>query len=102
MISVGSTLRYSGIAAVISSDRIAEWIGDDRLPPFWRVIREQKFAACATIWFVLGTITENLKNTGAFEVYYDGDLVSYILPLAPSRNFMSRSTPNWRITSQAP
>lgn len=45
-------------------------------PPTWHAtLAENKMTTCMTAWFVGNTLAQNLIGTGAFEVYYDGQLV---------------------------
>ena len=66
-------VRYGGMGVVVMSDHIAAHFG--QMPPFWDQIRENKVGSCLFLWFVGGTISQNMQQTGAFEIYFDGTKV---------------------------
>mmetsp|Transcript_12917 Transcript_12917/g.24597 ORF Transcript_12917/g.24597 Transcript_12917/m.24597 type:complete len:170 (-) Transcript_12917:306-815(-) len=45
-------------------------------PPGWyHSMASNKMTTCMGAWFVGNTIAQNMLSTGAFEIYYDGQLV---------------------------
>jgi hypothetical protein len=45
------------------------------VPPWQEYLTANKMSTCGMTWFMGNTLAQNLVSTGAFEVYYDGDLV---------------------------
>ena len=41
-------------------------------PEFWAGLQEKRGALLMGAWFLGNMVRQNLQNTGAFEVYYDG------------------------------
>jgi len=65
MATLGVTLMGPQIFGMLKMD-----------PPTWHTaMAENKMTACMTTWFLGNTVAQNLISTGAFEVYYDGQLV---------------------------
>lgn len=44
-------------------------------PSFYHSMANNKMTTCMTVWFLGNTVAQNMLSTGAFEVYYDGNLV---------------------------
>ncbi|GFR42461.1 hypothetical protein Agub_g3368 [Astrephomene gubernaculifera] len=67
--------QLSLIAVCIFGDRIFRHLGIP--PPEWytRHVVTNRFGAVFGVWFAGNFIMTNLQNTGAFEVYYDGQLI---------------------------
>jgi len=45
------------------------------IPPWQTYLGNNKMSTCMTSWLLGNTVAQNLVSTGAFEVYYDGNLV---------------------------
>eukprot|EP00210_Caulerpa_lentillifera_P009638 g9194.t1 len=69
------TLRFGALGVVIFSDQISAALGNIQMPPFWNNIRANKISSCAFLWFIGGSFTQSFQKTGAFEIYYNGNLV---------------------------
>jgi len=41
-------------------------------PPWLKALQESKLQSCLMAWFAGNMVSQNLRATGAFEVYYDG------------------------------
>jgi len=52
-----------------------KWVGidEDALPTALRDARRNKVNALVMVWVIGNVIVANLGNTGAFEVFYDGE-----------------------------
>lgn len=45
------------------------------IPPWQMYLANNKMSTCMTSWLLGNTLAQNLVSTGAFEVYYDGNLI---------------------------
>lgn len=69
-------LQLAAIAIVLTGDKFFELLGIP--PPEWyQKCKEAKFPVIIGIWFVGNLIQTNLSQTGAFEVFYNGQQASY-------------------------
>ena len=58
------------------------------MPEFVTNLRGNKMGSTLGAWFIGNTLSQNMLNTGAFEVYYDGETIfskieSHRLPSMP-------------------
>lgn len=63
----------------LMGDRILEALGIAQMPPFLAKIQENKLGVCMMLWVMGGTFSQTLMKTGAFEVYFDGHLVNFLI-----------------------
>jgi len=62
------------IGGTIFGERMFEMSGVTP-PGFFNSMKNNKMSTCLGAWFVGNTVVQNLVSTGAFEVYYDGQVV---------------------------
>ncbi|XP_058110261.1 selT-like protein [Magnolia sinica] len=63
------------IGIVMAGEHIFPRLGFMTPPPWYFTLRANRFGTIASTW-LLGNVVQNfLQSSGAFEVYYDGDLV---------------------------
>jgi len=65
------------IALTLGGDQLFDALG---MPPpqseYYNIMQQNKLYTCAGAYFLGNTVVENMLSTGAFEIYYDGKLVS--------------------------
>mmetsp|Transcript_2184 Transcript_2184/g.7105 ORF Transcript_2184/g.7105 Transcript_2184/m.7105 type:complete len:132 (-) Transcript_2184:1257-1652(-) len=66
--------QFSAIAATFSGAQVFPALGM-AVPSFVAGMAENKLQSAGAAFFLGNTLSQNLLNTGAFEVYYDGDVV---------------------------
>ena len=59
------------LATILVGDRIYPAIGMD-VPGLFYTAGGNQFMYCAMVFFFCNTISQNLMNTGAFEISYNG------------------------------
>ena len=62
------------VATTFFGEKMFEMLGMPR-PEFVVSMQSNKMGSCMGAWFLGNTISQNLLNTGAFEVYYDGEVI---------------------------
>ncbi|KAH7282570.1 hypothetical protein KP509_35G037100 [Ceratopteris richardii] len=69
-------VQVAGIAFVVAGDHIFPRLGYAS-PPHWynSVVRSNRFGTAAGLWVIGNVLQNTLQSTGAFEVFYDGDLI---------------------------
>lgn len=68
-------VQICAIAFILASDTILAAL-NLQLPPDWRqTLQEKRMAYVMGAWFLGNTIKNSLLSTGAFEVFYDGELI---------------------------
>lgn len=74
-------IQFGTIGLVLLGERLIQALGMDerRMPLLWHTIKQNKVAVCIGAWFICGTIAENLKKSGAFEIFFDGEKVIIII-----------------------
>lgn len=60
----------------LAGDKVLDALGVARMPPLLAKLQENKLGVCMMLWFTGGTFSQTLMKTGAFEVYFDGQLVT--------------------------
>lgn len=70
-----SVVQMGGFAMVIFGDKVFNILGTPPPPFYTQNIANNRFGAGVGLWFVGNLIQNQLVSTGAFEVYYDGNLV---------------------------
>lgn len=73
--SVVGGVQIGGIALTLAGDKILPALGIAQMPQVLVRAQQNKLGTCMLLWFMGGTMTQNLMKTGAFEVYFDGRLV---------------------------
>ena len=56
-------------------DRLCLALGARATPAFVANLQSNKMGSTMGAWFVGNTVSQNLLNTGAFEVFYDGEVL---------------------------
>ena len=56
-------------------DRLCSALGARATPAFVANLQSNKMGSTMGAWFVGNTVSQNLLNTGAFEVFYDGEVI---------------------------
>ncbi len=56
-------------------DRLCLALGARATPAFVANLQSNKMGSTMGAWFVGNTVSQNLLNTGAFEVFYDGEVI---------------------------
>ncbi len=75
--SAVSTAQMGGFAFVFCGERLFQALGYPAPPDFYvQNVAQNKFGAAVGVWFIGNFIQNQLRSTGAFEVYYDGTQVS--------------------------
>lgn len=67
-------VQLAGLLFVILGERLFRALNIPT-PEFYGQIAQSKFAACMGVWFIGNLLRNNLVSTGAFEVYFDGNLI---------------------------
>ncbi|KAK7390367.1 hypothetical protein VNO78_25672 [Psophocarpus tetragonolobus] len=62
------------IVAIVAGDQIFPRLGI-RPPPWYYSLRANKFRSIASTWLLTNFLQSFLQSSGAFEVYYNGELV---------------------------
>lgn len=71
-----SMAQMGGFAMVIFGEKAFETLGMP-VPQFYiQNVAQNRFGAGVAVWFLGNFVQNQLVSTGAFEVYYDGNLVS--------------------------
>ena len=71
---VAQFAQMSAIAAAAVGDKICAAL-QMQIPEFVVGLQSNKFGSIMGAFFVGNMVSQNLKNTGAFEIYYDGELL---------------------------
>lgn len=66
MAVIGTTLAGSQVLNMLDMP-VPNWLMD---------LQDKKMGTCMGAWFLGNTIHQNLLSTGAFEIYFDGELIS--------------------------
>ena len=62
------------IALALGGDKIFPLL-DMEPPEFYESVKENKFGYVMAVWFLGNAVNNQLLSTGAFEIFYDGNLV---------------------------
>ncbi|XP_002963506.2 selT-like protein [Selaginella moellendorffii] len=68
-------IQFGGIGVALAGEQIFPMLGYAAPPAWYNTFRQNKFGAVASCWLIGNFLQNALLGTGAFEVYYDGDLV---------------------------
>ncbi|KAI5080574.1 hypothetical protein GOP47_0003757 [Adiantum capillus-veneris] len=75
LIKVIPVVQVAGIAFVAAGDHIFPLLGYASPPSWYNPVRGNRFGAAAGLWVIGNVLQNTLQGTGAFEVYFDGDLI---------------------------
>lgn len=67
------------ISVVIGGEQIFPMLGFIATPPWYYSLRSNRFGTIASAWLLGNALQSFLQSTGAFEVYFNGELVSDVL-----------------------
>lgn len=67
-------LQIGVIAVITAGDHIFARLGMVP-PPWYYTLRANRFGSMASVWLLGNFLQSSLQNSGAFEVYCDGELV---------------------------
>lgn len=67
-------LWFAGLGLLFAGDTIIPMFGFQEEPAAYKFIKENKFAVGFGL-FILNNVGNGMLSTGAFEVYYNGDLI---------------------------
>lgn len=68
-----TVVQLSILAVTMFGDRLFSKLED--APEFIQSLSNNKFGICMMVWFVGNILSQNLTNTGAFEIAFDGHLI---------------------------
>ncbi|KAJ7536870.1 hypothetical protein O6H91_12G086100 [Diphasiastrum complanatum] len=68
-------LQFGGIGLAIGGDHVFTKLGYAVPPSWYNTLKQNRFGAIAGSWLIGNALQNALHSTGAFEIYYDGDLV---------------------------
>jgi hypothetical protein len=67
------------IGVVVAGEQIFPMLGFVAPPPWYYSLRGNRFGTIATTWLLGNALQSFLQSSGAFEVYFNGDLVGAFL-----------------------
>jgi hypothetical protein len=79
MVQLVSALQMVCFALIFFGHHLLPALGIQQVPEMLQNAQQNKFAAAMGIWFIGNTLAGSLISTGAFEVYFDGQLVRSLL-----------------------
>jgi hypothetical protein len=65
------------VGMVVAGEQIFPMLGVMAPPPWYYSLRANKFGTIATSWLLGNAAQSFLQSTGAFEVYFNDELVGY-------------------------
>jgi hypothetical protein len=74
-------VQTGAVIALTAGDQIFPRLGVTP-PPLYYSLRANKFRSIASIWLLSNFVQSFLQSSGAFEVYFNGELVSPLLIVA--------------------
>ena len=79
---------WTTLALTHAGDSVSRAFGLASVPEFVTNLQANKMGSTMGAWFLGNTLSQNMLNTGAFEVYYDGETIfskieSHRLPSMP-------------------
>ncbi|XP_024037354.1 selT-like protein [Citrus clementina] len=72
-------LQGGVIVIIMGGEQIFQKLGYMKPPPWYYSLRANRHGTIITTWFLGNYIKSCLKNSGAFEVFSDGELVKFLL-----------------------
>jgi len=68
------------IGVVVAGEQIFPMLGFAAPPPWYFNLRANKFGTVASTWLLGNALQSFLQSSGAFEIYFNGELVGAFLP----------------------
>ncbi|KAJ7959831.1 SelT-like protein [Quillaja saponaria] len=68
-------LQIGVIGIVVAGEQIFPMLGFIAPPPWYYSLRANKFGTIASVWLLGNSLQSFLQSSGAFEVYFNGELV---------------------------
>lgn len=68
------------IGVVVAGEHIFPVLGFAAPPPWYFNLRANKFGTIASTWLLGNALQSFLQSSGAFEIYFNGELVGTFLP----------------------
>lgn len=75
LIKLVPVVQFAGIALVVGGEHIFPRLGYASPPLWYNYLRQNRFGAAAAFWIIGNVLQNTLQSTGAFEIYFDGDLI---------------------------
>lgn len=69
-------IQIGVVTIVVAGEQIFPMIGFVAPPPWYYNLRANKFGTVASTWLLGNALQSFLQSSGAFEVYFNGELVS--------------------------
>ena len=66
---------WTTLALTHAGDSVSRAFGLASVPEFVTNLQANKMGSTMGAWFLGNTLSQNMLNTGAFEVYYDGETI---------------------------
>eukprot|EP01023_Acetabularia_acetabulum_P018144 TRINITY_DN19174_c0_g1_i1.p5 TRINITY_DN19174_c0_g1~~TRINITY_DN19174_c0_g1_i1.p5 ORF type:complete len:128 (-),score=17.43 TRINITY_DN19174_c0_g1_i1:1434-1817(-) len=75
--SLAQVTQMGAIGLTFFSEQLRQMAGltDEMMPQWYFQVQQNKIGFAAGIWFVGNMVNNQLVSTGAFEIYYNGQLV---------------------------
>lgn len=68
-------VQWAVIGSAIFAERLLPALGYDLSPEMLQAIKDKRFGTILGAWFIGNMAVNSCTSTGAFEVFYDGQLV---------------------------
>eukprot|EP01025_Chloroclados_australasicus_P028824 TRINITY_DN2857_c0_g1_i1.p5 TRINITY_DN2857_c0_g1~~TRINITY_DN2857_c0_g1_i1.p5 ORF type:complete len:134 (-),score=16.58 TRINITY_DN2857_c0_g1_i1:665-1066(-) len=74
---VTQALQMGSMGVVFFGEQLRQFVGisEDMVPTWYQQMQQNKIGVAMGIWFVGNAVNDQLVSTGAFEVYYNGQLI---------------------------
>lgn len=86
-----SGLQMALLGLIFFGPKIFETLGYPEPPALYNRVAQNKFGAAMMVWLLGGMLYNQLMSTGAFEIFYNGKLVS-VSATKPSTSYAALST----------
>eukprot|EP01024_Parvocaulis_polyphysoides_P049670 TRINITY_DN48301_c0_g1_i2.p4 TRINITY_DN48301_c0_g1~~TRINITY_DN48301_c0_g1_i2.p4 ORF type:complete len:133 (+),score=16.87 TRINITY_DN48301_c0_g1_i2:268-666(+) len=75
--SATSVVQMGAIGVAIFGEQLRQFAGltDEMMPPWYFPLQQTKIGVALGVWFFGNAISNSLVSTGAFEIYYNGQLI---------------------------
>ena len=67
--------QLASVGLTFFGEKICEMVGMPTRPEFVQNMQSNKMGSAMGAWFIGNTASQSLLNTGAFEIYYDGEVI---------------------------
>lgn len=74
-------VQFGVIGVIMGGEHIFPRLGFASPPQWYYSMRSNRFGSMASTWLLGNFLQSFLQSSGAFEVYCNGDLVMFLLPL---------------------